>query len=94
MEDGVTETDRGTAEARCNARTDVDIDPSDADSDGGGGPPGGAAVASSEITVTVTSADGSRRRTYRVAFAPPVMELVLSPTWTSFEWPGRRRHRP
>ena len=41
-----------------------------------------------EITVTVTSVDSSRTKTYRVAFVPPVMELALSPTWTSFEWPG------
>ena len=82
--DGVTET-TVTAEA-LQRRTDVDIDPSDADEEAEGHQVALQGV--SEITVTVTSADGSRRRTYRVAFAPPVMELVLSPTWTSFEWPG------
>ena len=41
-----------------------------------------------EIIVTVMSADGSRTRVYRVTFEPTVTELALSPTWTSFEWPG------
>ena len=85
VEDGVTET-VVTAEA-LQLRTDVAIDPPDAD----GNEANGYQVALAglaEITVTVTSADGSRTKTYRVAFVPPVMELVLSPTWTSFEWPG------
>ena len=83
--EGVTET---TVEAAAmQRRTDVAIHPPDADGDESNGYQV-ALERLTEITVTVTSADGSRTRTYRVAFAPPVMELVLSPTWTSFEWPG------
>ena len=41
-----------------------------------------------EITVTVTSADGSRTKIYRVTVQRPEVELVLTPTWTSIEWPG------
>ena len=40
------------------------------------------------ITATVTSADGSRTRTYRVAFGEAEQAIALTPTWTSFEWPG------
>ena len=83
--EGVTET---TIEATTvQRRTDVAIHPPDADGDESNGYQV-ALGRLTEITVTVTSADGSRTKTYRVAFAPPVMELVLSPTWTSFEWPG------
>ena len=67
-------------------RTKVVIDPPDADGEENGYQV--ALAGTGAITVTVTSADGSRTRVYRVAFVPPVMELVLSPTWTSFEWPG------
>ena len=81
--EGVTETTiKATSVQR---RTDVDIDPAD------GNEANGHQVALEclrEITVTVTSADGSRTKTYRVAFEPPAMELVLNPTWISFEWPG------
>ena len=82
--EGVTET-TVTAEAM-QRRTDVDIDPPDADEEADGHQV--AFQDLSEITVTVTSADGSREKVYRVAFVSPVMELVLNPTWTSFEWPG------
>ena len=83
--EGVRET---TIEATTvQRRTGVAIHPPDADGDESNGYQV-ALERLSEITVTVTSADGSRTRTYRVAFAPPVMELVLSPTWTSFEWPS------
>ena len=83
--EGVTETTiKATTVQR---RTDVDIDPPDADGDESNGYQV-TLEGVSEITVTVTSADSSRTKTYRVAFAPPVVALVLSPTWTSFEWPG------
>ena len=82
--EGVTQT---TVEAAAlQRRTDVAIDPPDADEEAEGHQI--ALQGLEEITVTVTSADGSRTKTYRVAFAPPVIELVLGPTWTSFEWPG------
>ena len=87
--EGVTET---TVEATTvQRRTDVAIDPPDAD----GNEANGHQVSLDrveEITVTVSSADGSRTKAYRVAFQPTVTAFALSPTWTSFEWPGGRRH--
>ena len=50
-------------------RTDVAIDPIDADVEGDGHQVGLEGL--TEITVTVTSADGSRTKTYRVAFPAP-----------------------
>ena len=41
-----------------------------------------------EITVTVTSADGSRTKTYRVAFKQAAAEITLNAGWNTFEWPG------
>ena len=83
--EGVTET---TIEATAvQRRTNVAFDPPDAD----GNEANGHQVeleGLTEVTITVTSADGSRTRVYRVAFEPLAMELALSPTWTSFEWPG------
>ena len=84
---GVTETTiKATTVQR---RTDVDVDAPDADGEADGHQV--ALDGLSEVTITATSADGSRTKIYRVAFAPPVVELVLSPTWTSFEWPGADR---
>ena len=60
--DGTTET-TVTAEA-LQPRTDVDIDPPDADEEADGYQV--ALEDLGEITVTVTSADGSRKKTYRV----------------------------
>ena len=68
-------------------RTDVDIDPPDADGDEANGYQV-ALQGLSEITVTVTSADGSREKIYRLRIERPSVELALSPTWTSLEWPG------
>ena len=82
--EGVTET-VVTAEAM-QRRTDVVIEPSDADGEADGHQVSLAGL--DAITITVTSADETRRKTYRVAFEPTVTELVLSPTWTSFEWQG------
>ena len=83
--EGVTET---TIEAEAmQLRTSVAIKPDDSD----GNETNGYQVALegvTEITVTVTSADSSRRRAYRVAFELPVEEIELTPTWTSFQWPG------
>ena len=88
--EGVTET---TVEATTvQRRTMVDINPDDAD----GIDSNGHQIALeglAEITVTVTSADGSRTKTYRIRFGDPetevtLAEIALSPTWTSFEWPG------
>ena len=67
-------------------RTGVAIDPPDADVEADGHQVEVEGL--TEVTITVTSADGSRTRVYRVAFEPLAMELALSPTWTSFEWPG------
>ena len=65
-DEGVTET---TVEAETvQRRTDVDIDPPDADESAQG-----HQVALQDlgaITVTVTSADGSRKKTYRVRLGP------------------------
>ena len=83
--EGVTET--AVEATTVQQRAAVEIDPADADGDDTNGYQV-ALERVTEITVTVTSADGSREKVYRVAFARPVMELVLSPTWTSFEWPG------
>ena len=81
--DGVTET---TVEAEAmQRRTDVTIDPPDGDSANGHQV---ALQDLGEITVTVTSADGSRKKIYRVRFGVAAVELALSPPWTSFEWPG------
>ena len=83
--EGLTET---TVEATTvQRRTTVDIDPADADGDDTNGHQV-ALDGVSAITVTVTSADGTRRRVYRVSFEPTVRELQLAPAWTSFEWPG------
>ena len=64
--EGVTET-TVTAEA-LQRRTDVDIDPPDADVEADGHQV--ALEDLTEITVTVTSADGSRKKTYRVRLSP------------------------
>ena len=82
--EGVTET-TVSAEA-LQRRTDVDIDPPDEDVAADGHQV--ALEGLTEITATVTSADGSRMKTYRVAFALPPQAIALTPTWTSFEWPG------
>ena len=63
--EGVTET-VVTAEAM-QRRTDVAIDPPDADGDDANGHQV-ALAGLAEITVTVTSADGSRKKVYRVQF--------------------------
>ena len=68
-------------------RTTVVVAPPDAD----GNPNNGHQVDLAglvAITVSVTSADGSRTRVYRVQLEAPGSVLELSPTWTSFEWPG------
>ena len=65
-DEGVTET-TVTAEA-LQRGTDVDIDPPDADEAAEGYQV--ALEDLGEITVTVTSADGSRKKTYRVRLAP------------------------
>ena len=67
-------------------RATIAVTPGDADEETSGHQV--ALAGTREITVTVTSADGSREKTYRVALEPTVTELALSPTWTSFEWPG------
>ncbi len=82
--DGVAET-TVVAEA-VQRRTGVAITPPDGDEEAVGHQVVLAGV--TEITIAVTSADGTRERTYRVVFEPTVTELSLSPTWTSFEWPG------
>ena len=83
--EGVTET---TVEATTvQRRTAIAIDPPDAD----GNEANGHQVALegvSEITVTVTSADGSRTKTYRVAFKQAVAEIALDAGWNTFAWPG------
>ena len=82
--EGVTET---TVEATTvQRRTEVAIHPPDADEEADGHQVALEGV--TEITVTVTSADGSRTKAYRVAFQPTATEFALSPTWSSFEWPG------
>ena len=83
--EGVTET-VVVAEAM-QPGTNIEIEPDDADGDD----TNGHQVATdglTEITIRVTSADGARTKAYRVTFEPAVTELVLSPTWKSFEWPG------
>ncbi len=83
--EGATET-TVTAEAM-QRRTDVAIDPPDAD----GNEANGHQVALEgvgEITVTVTSADGSRTKSYRVAFRRAVAEITLDAGWNTFAWPG------
>ena len=82
--EGVTETTI-TASA-IQPRTTVVGDPPDADEEAEGHQVALAGL--SEITVTVTSADGTRTKIYRVRFGVAAVELGLSPTWTSFEWPG------
>ena len=82
--EGVTET-TVTAEAM-QRRTDVDIDPPDADVEADGHQVTLEGLA--EITATVTSADGSRTKTYRVTFQRPPRPSLLTPAWTSIEWPG------
>ena len=82
--EGVTET-TVSAEA-LQRRTDVEIDPPDADVEADGHQV--ALEGLTAITATVTSADGSRTRTYRVAFGEAEQAIALTPTWTSIEWPG------
>jgi len=82
--EGVTQT---TVEAAAvQRRTNVAIEPPDAHAKAEGHQVALNGV--DAITITVTSADGKRARVYRVAFEPAVIELALTPTWTSFEWPG------
>ena len=79
-DEGVTET---TVEAQAmQRRTTVTIDPPDADEEADGHQV--ALQDLTEITVTVTSADGSRRRSYRVRLGPeeaagPAPEEVAEP---------------
>ena len=73
-EGGVTETTVG-AEAT-QRRTDVAIDPPDAD-DANGYQVALAGLA--EITVTVTSADGSRKKVYRVRFPETGWDPIRDP---------------
>ena len=76
--EGVTET---TVEASTvQQRAAVTIDPDDADDTEANGYQV-ALEGLAEITVTVTSADGSRRRTYRVALEDPEPEPTPEP-WT------------
>ena len=83
----VTETTVEAVAMRRGAR--VAIEPPDADADDRNG----HQVALEDITgitVTVTSPDGSRTRTYRVRLPGPApLQLILSRTWTSFEWPDK-----
>ncbi len=83
--EGVTQT---TVEATTvQRRTDVAFDPPpDADPDTAGHQVALQGV--EEITVTVTSADGSRTKTYRVAFKQAVAEIALDAGWNTFTWPG------
>ena len=83
--EGVTQT---TVEATTvQRRTDVAFDPPpDADPDTAGHQVALQGV--EEITVTVTSADGSRTKTYRVAFKQAVAEISLDAGWNTFTWPG------
>ena len=83
--EGVTQTT--VVAGALQRRTDIAIDPPDADGDEANGYQV-ALQGLSEITVRVTSADGSREKTYRVRIERPSVELVLTPTWTSVEWPG------
>ena len=83
--EGVTET---TIEATTvQRRTDVAIHPPDADGDEANGHQVSLQDVE-EITVTVTSADGSRTKTYRVAFKQAVAEIALDAGWNTFAWPG------
>ena len=82
--EGVRET-TVTAEA-LQRRTDGDIDPPDANEEADGHQVALQGV--EEITVTVTSADGSRTKTYRVAFKQAVAEIALDAGWNTFAWPG------
>ncbi len=83
--EGVTET---TIEATTvQRRTDIAVDPPDADGDDANGHQV-ALEGVSEITVTVTSADGSRTKTYRVAFTQALAEITLDTGWNTFAWPG------
>ena len=82
--DGVTVT---TVEASAmQRRTTVVIAPADGDAATYGHQVALAGL--SEITVTVMSADGTRTKTYRVAFGQPPVELALAAGWTAIEWPG------
>ena len=77
VSEGVTET---TIEATTvQRRTEVAIDPPDADEEADGHQV--ALQGLSEITVTVTSADGSRTKTYRVAFGEAEQGSTPEP-WT------------
>ena len=82
--DAVTQTT--VAAQASQPRTTIAVTPGDADEETSGHQV--SLAGTREITVTVTSADGSREKTYRVTLEPTVTELALSPTWTSFEWPG------
>ena len=81
--EGVTET--AIEATTVQRRTDVAIHPPD------GNEANGHQVALEgldEITVTVTSADGSRKKVYRVAFREEVAEITLDAGWNTFVWPG------
>ena len=81
--EGVTQT---TVDAEAmQRRTDVDIHPPDADLEADSYQV--ALEHLSEITVTVTSADGSRKKTYRVAVVRPSVELTLDSSWNRLQWP-------
>ena len=83
--EGVTQT---TVEATTvQRRTAIAIDPPDADGNNANGHQV-ALEGVSEITVTVTSADGSRMKTYRVAFTQALAEIALDTGWNTFAWPG------
>ena len=82
--EGVTETT--VASSALQGRATVVIGPPDADPEAEGHQVSLRGL--EEITVVVTSADGSRRKVYRVAFDQPVHTIELTPTWTPIEWPG------
>ncbi len=74
-----------TAEAM-QRRTNVAIDRSDADEEAEGHQV--ALDGIDAITVTVTSADGTRKRTYRVQLETPEVNVALEAGWNSLAWPG------
>ena len=76
--EGVTET--AVEASAVQRRAVVEIEPVDADGDEANGYQV-ALEGFSEITVTVTSADGSRRRSYRVVLGDPEREATPEP-WT------------
>ena len=83
--EGVTET--SIEAAALQRRTDVAIEPPDADGNAANGHQV-ALAGLAEITVTVTSADGSRTKTYRVAFTGEAPAIALDDGWNTFAWPG------